>query len=127
MKRTRSAALATAALLAVTIPVLTAPPAQAGLTWGCSYTNSEPILRSGSTGTVVRQLQCELNDAMRNNPAIRTSDYPTAVDGAFGAKTRRMVVAIQNCRRLTPDGIVGPKTWAAINDLANQSKINPCP
>lgn len=38
----------------------------------------------------------------------------TPADGRFGAKTRAAVVAFQRGRGLSPDGIVGPKTWDAL-------------
>lgn len=37
-----------------------------------------------------------------------------AVDGVFGAKTEDAVKAWQRLHKLTVDGVVGPKTWAAI-------------
>lgn len=40
--------------------------------------------------------------------------YSGKVDGAFGPKTAAAVLAVQHNHGLTPDGIVGAKTWAAI-------------
>jgi peptidoglycan hydrolase-like protein with peptidoglycan-binding domain len=37
-----------------------------------------------------------------------------AVDGSFGPKTHQVVVAFQMGKHLQPDGVVGPKTWAAL-------------
>lgn len=63
---------------------------------------------------------------MNGNPGIRTSDWPIAVDGTFGAKTKRAVERIHACRMLRVDGVVGQATWPHINDLANFSKVAPC-
>jgi hypothetical protein len=59
-----------------------------------------PTLRRGSTGDVVRQLQTALQLA----PA----------DGVFGPGTEAAVRAFQRAHGLVPDGIVGPKCWAAL-------------
>lgn len=44
------------------------------------------------------------------------SRYETviAVDGDFGPATEKAVIAFQKSKGLTADGIVGPKTWAAL-------------
>jgi len=39
---------------------------------------------------------------------------PQAVDGVFGAGTEAAVIAFQRSKGLTPDGIVGPNTLAAL-------------
>lgn len=41
-------------------------------------------------------------------------DFAVTVDGIFGQSTAQHVVAFQNKRGLTPDGVVGPQTWTAI-------------
>jgi len=42
-----------------------------------------------------------------------------AVDGVFSQATLAGVLNLQRFMGLTPDGIVGPKTWAVIDFLAN--------
>ena len=70
-------------------------------------------LRVGSKGQVVLELQ----QLMKAN-----GFDPGTPDGAFGAKTKAAVVGYQQAKRLTPDGIVGAATWAAL-----QSAPTPAP
>jgi predicted chitinase len=63
-----------------------------------------PYLRPGSRGNSVRSLQQRLNDI----------GYNVSVDGNFGPGTCAAVKACQGKNRLSDDGIVGPKTWAAL-------------
>lgn len=63
-----------------------------------------PYLRRGSRGTAVAQLQARL--------AILGAGIE--VDGVFGNETHRALIAFQKVHDLTPDGIAGPRTWAAI-------------
>ena len=64
-----------------------------------------PTLRSGTRGGAVRSLQLLLNG--KHAACL-------AVDGAFGPKTRRAVLAWQESRTLQQDGICGPETWASL-------------
>lgn len=63
-----------------------------------------PTLRSGDSGEAVVYLQTLLCDAGDTIP----------VDGKFGQKTEASVRAFQQAEGLTVDGIVGAKTWAAL-------------
>lgn len=84
---------------------------------------SRPTIRKGSRGEDVRDLQTYLN-ADRRYGGLE-------VDGIFGRGTEAAVRAFQGDHGLTPDGIVGPKTWALIEgtkppeDTAHQAKETP--
>lgn len=67
----------------------------------------QPTIQQGDHGDAVRRLQRALR---------RTPDLGVVVDGIFGAQTRAAVIAFQQGAGLTPDGIVGPLTWAALPD-----------
>lgn len=69
---------------------------------------SKPILRLGSRGTAVRDLQEALN------PYLAPSSRLTA-DGIYGTRTFRAVRAFQGIRWLSPDGVAGPMTYAALD------------
>jgi peptidoglycan hydrolase-like protein with peptidoglycan-binding domain len=72
--------------------------------------NSNPTIRRGSTGNPVRRAQKRLT----------LGGYDTkGVDGIFGADTEAAVRRFQGDRRLTVDGIVGPRTWAEIDALGD--------
>ena len=47
------------------------------------------------------------------------------IDGRFGISTQRCVVEFQNENNLTPDGNVGPATWAALEGGAKKKKAEP--
>jgi N-acetylmuramoyl-L-alanine amidase len=67
---------------------------------------SGELLRSGSTGEAVRDLQQRLAAA---------GHVPAGDDGgAFGPATESSVRAFQDARGIRVDGIVGPQTWAAL-------------
>lgn len=65
----------------------------------------KPTLRKGDMGDEVFELQKMLKDA---GYSVWT------IDGAFGSKTEAAVKAFQTDKGLTVDGVVGPKTWAAL-------------
>lgn len=66
---------------------------------------SQPVLRQGSSGASVRQLQTRL----------RAHGINVGVDGVFGPNTAAAVRTFQQRRGLGVDGVVGPRTWAALN------------
>jgi peptidoglycan hydrolase-like protein with peptidoglycan-binding domain len=68
-----------------------------------------PTLKQGSSGPDVRDLQQQLQDLGFD---------PNGVDGTFGPGTKAAVIAFQNSRGLTADGIVGPNTLAALQEAA---------
>lgn len=61
-------------------------------------------LRKGSKGVEVVLLQQKLN-------SLSASDTDLTVDGDFGAETEKKVKIFQAFAQLTPDGVVGKKTW----------------
>lgn len=64
-------------------------------------------LSFGSRGPEVKTLQTELNRQLFPNPHL-------VDDGIFGRLTQKAVIAFQRQAGLTPDGIVGPRTRAAL-------------
>jgi len=62
---------------------------------------NRPTLRRGAQGKLVKAIQ----------KAVGVND-----DGDFGAITEAAVRRFQRLEGLVPDGIVGPKTWAALDD-----------
>jgi hypothetical protein len=80
-------------------PVVAASPASALMI------TTQPLLRIGSRGPAVVQLQRRL----------ATLHYDVGpIDGGFGAQTFHAVVAFQKVNGLVRDGIVGPRTWYAL-------------
>lgn len=74
-----------------------------------SYTK---ILKLGDRGPEVREVQKKLN----------ALDYTAgSEDGVFGEKTRKAVIALQQNKGLTADGIVGRMTWQAL--FAGEKKV----
>lgn len=73
-------------------------------------TTSSPVLKKGSQGAAVKELQTLLNRHF-SKPAI---GLPIAVDGIFGSKTEERVKIAQYRYLLQQDGIVGSQTWQAL-------------
>jgi len=73
------------------------------------------VLREGSTGPYVIELQFLLNYI----GSFYSTVIPVIQDGVFRATTTTSVRAFQNTFGLTADGIVGPNTW---NELYNVFK-----
>lgn len=84
------------------------------LTWQALRANAAPVaklpvLRRGSTGVQVEVLQSLL---------VHTSTSKPGTDGVFGPKTEAAVREFQQSRQLQVDGIVGAKTWKALEPTA---------
>lgn len=97
------------ALLVAGLAVPATPASAAGATTGATVTlaaASQPTLRQGSRGAAVTRLQTRLT-ALRYDVG--------GVDGIFGPSTHHAVVAFQKVNGLVRDGIVGPRTWAALD------------
>jgi peptidoglycan hydrolase-like protein with peptidoglycan-binding domain len=66
-----------------------------------------PLLKEGSSGDVVRELQRVLT-----NGASEWGTSPQGVDGQFGPRTKASVTAFQSWGGVAADGIVGDQTWS---------------
>ncbi len=76
-------------------------------------------LQNGSTGDDVRTLQIRLNRISDNFSAIPKISPPF---GIFSFDTEEAVKEFQRAFDLTPDGIVGNKTWYTIQQIYNSVK-----
>lgn len=77
----------------------------------------KPTLRRGDSGEYVKMLQSLLIGSGYNLD-------PYGADGKFGARTETEVRDFQVDHGLTPDGVVGPMTWAALDraEVANNAE-----
>jgi peptidoglycan L-alanyl-D-glutamate endopeptidase CwlK len=73
------------------------------------------ILKKGSSGPDVLTLQTTLK---------QLGFDPNGVDGAFGPGCEAAVMAFQKAKGLTPDGVVGPATMAALQSAAALAGAN---
>ena len=69
----------------------------------------KPTLRKGNTGVYVTLMQTEL---IQHGYSCGAS----GADGKFGNATELAVRAFQRAVGLEPDGVCGPKTWAALDN-----------
>jgi hypothetical protein len=77
------------------------------LSGGSQPASGRPTLQLGSKGDAVRELQRTLN-------AWYPSMARLTIDGDFGTATKARVTYVQRRLGLEADGIVGPRTWAAL-------------
>lgn len=76
------------------------------------------ILRKGSKGPQVGALQSRLNEIYEEQ---------IAVDNDFGPHTEEMVSDFQETMGLSVDGVVGPATWRALFEEAQEVPETPVP
>lgn len=70
---------------------------------------TRPTLRNGSSGKYVTECQ---NDLLQLGYDLS----PYGADGKYGKKTTEAVAKFQTVHGLTPDGICGKLTWAALDE-----------
>lgn len=75
---------------------------------------SNNVLKEGSNGKYVMDLQRYLNMISNKYSSINK----LVVDGAFGPKTKAVVLEFQRIARLDQDGIVGQDTWKKLYNYA---------
>ena len=73
-------------------------------------------VRRGCKGGAVRRLQTWLGD-------LGYALGACGADGDFGVATDAAARAFQAAQGLTADGIVGPKTWAALATVRNAAMV----
>jgi cytoskeletal protein RodZ len=88
---------------ATSTPVTTTPTTT---TPGVITLPTDVTLKLGSSGDDVRTVQQAL---------AQVGHDPGAIDGDFGPATQQAVVAFQTASGIDPDGVVGPKTLAALS------------
>lgn len=82
--------------------------------WIRGGTMATPLLKQGSRGEAVRELQQFLKDQ---------GYYKGNVDAIFGPQTAAAVKAFQQAQGLKVDAIVGPQTWGAINAIKGMQTV----
>ena len=69
-----------------------------------------PLLKSGSSGDVVKWVQKKLG---------------VSADGIFGNATKQAVIKFQNTNSIEADGIIGKMTWAKLLNSSSSNTTNP--
>jgi len=82
--------------------------------------DAPPTLKLGADGWQVTRLQRMLRDH-------GLFPEPAKIDGDFGEITDAAVKAFQQLHDLTPDGIVGPMTWRALETAAVLAQVGTRP
>lgn len=110
-KALKKSAVMAAVALSLLIPAAVIGAAHAGAVIGVNtqtgFTQSVEVavLKTGSTGSEVREVQRRLK---------AWGYYNGSVDGVFGSGTRAAVIAFQKKNGLTADGVVGKSTYKAL-------------
>ena len=86
-----------------------------GTSRGSSSGSTSGVLKNGSRGTAVADLQAKLKNK---------GYYSGGIDGIFGLGTENAVKAFQKANGLVADGIAGPRTIAALNQNADSNRGN---
>ena len=91
-----------------------------GVRVGIGATPPNVVLRSGSSGNAVRELQWLLNYISQYYQVVPGD---LAVDGRFGPMTQNSVREFQRNFNLVADGIVGPATWNRLYEVFRRIQL----
>ena len=69
--------------------------------------HTHPVVRKGDAGPGVARAQWRLN--------VHGARPVLTADGQFGQLTYDVTVTFQKARKLAPDGVIGPATWALLH------------
>ncbi|GEM_PF-985838 len=81
-------------------------------------TNKKPILRIGS-GFETPEFKKDVQELQTLLKAGSFLPENALIDGLFGKITERAVIAFQNSKNLTTDGVVGEQTWTFLESYSN--------
>src|ERR1044071_8628804 len=88
------------------------------ISFGLFSEASMPTLKLGSTGAAVTRLQNKLKELGFD---------PGAIDGKFGAGTKKALMKFQKSQGLTQDGVAGPETMEALKAAGSAAPSKPKP
>lgn len=77
---------------------------------------TQPSMKQGEKGEAIAIVQMALVDLGFSMP-LTTANGQKLPDGIFGNETARVVRLFQSTNALEPDGVVGPKTLARLEQL----------
>ncbi|MEM6751624.1 MAG: peptidoglycan-binding protein [Cyanobacteria bacterium P01_C01_bin.38] len=89
-------------------------------TWRSLYKGAPvdmPILKKGSTGELVKQMQDRLFTGGYYGGELTMTNHESKVDGIFGSQTLEAIKNLQKNTGLAVDGIVGDRTWFEISKI----------
>lgn len=67
------------------------------------------------------KVQLKMPDAREIQAALKKANfYKGAIDGVIGPETKEAIRKFQEANQLTPDGIVGSRTWAILESLIQE-------
>ncbi len=116
-KKIKLAVLSALALTAISVVPMAALKATRSETVqenACVLVEAAAILRQGSKGGEVKEVQRRLK---------QWGYYNGAVDGVFGSGTKQAVIAFQKKNGLTADGVVGKATYKALGMNSSYSVL----
>ena len=107
-------ALSLTAIAAVPLSAKTSLTMETAKENGFVIAEAAAILRQGAKGSEVKEVQRRLK---------QWGYYNGAVDGVFGAGTKKAVIAFQKKNGLTADGVVGKSTYKALGMNSSYSVL----